>query len=116
MVLTATMSPPPKKPVQRGTTLPPNLKLDLQQQQQQQQQQQHTVLATSSKSNTLPSYSARVQEMNQVNRQQQQQQQQQQHRKWHSADQPLVSRNAPASVSILSLPNSDNEALNFENR
>lgn len=30
-------------------------------------------------------------------------------------DTPMVSRNAPASVSIVSLPSSDNEALNFDN-
>ena len=30
-------------------------------------------------------------------------------------DFPIVSRNAPLSVSILSLPSSDNEAINFEN-
>ena len=33
-----------------------------------------------------------------------------------NTDLPLDSRHAPASVSILSLPNSDNEALNFDNR
>ena len=33
------------------------------------------------------------------------------------SDQPIVSRNAPGSVSILSLPTSDNEAqFNFEHR
>ncbi len=115
MVLT-TMSPPPRQPPpQRGTTLPPNLRLDLEP-----TTTSRTTLATSTsatkthtRSHTLPSYSARVQELNQANngggggviRQ-----------NWHSADQPMVSRNAPASVSILSLPNSDNEALNFENR
>lgn len=33
-----------------------------------------------------------------------------------AVDFPIVSRNAPAHVSILSLPISDNEALNFDNR
>ena len=31
-------------------------------------------------------------------------------------DRPMDSRMAPAAVSILSLPNSDNEGLNFDNR
>ena len=33
-----------------------------------------------------------------------------------AADFPITSRNAPAHISINSLPISDNEALNFDNR
>ena len=33
-----------------------------------------------------------------------------------AADFPITSRNTPAHISINSLPISDNEALNFDNR
>ncbi len=55
----------------------------------------------SGRAHTLPTH---VQTLNQMNSQR------------SRADFPIVSRNAPAHVSILSLPTSDNEALNFDNR
>ncbi len=102
MVLTTAVGGPPPS---RGTTLPPNLHLDLDKCNKNVSNSNNN---KSSRAHTLPSYSAssssRVEEKNAANH------------NWHSADRPMVSRNAPASVSILSLPNSDNEALNFENR
>lgn len=65
----------------------------------------HTTDANShpraARAHTLPSYS-QVQAMNEVNKAKQ-------------FDVPITSRLAPATVSILSLPSSDNEALNFDN-
>eukprot|EP00095_Tigriopus_kingsejongensis_P010817 maker-scaffold2896_size11495-snap-gene-0.2 protein:Tk10817 transcript:maker-scaffold2896_size11495-snap-gene-0.2-mRNA-1 annotation:"mitogen-activated protein kinase kinase kinase 13 isoform x4" len=97
MVLTTTLSPKHTFSPHRGTTLPPNLTLkDI-------QSKQNNPHPPVTKAHTLPNHRV-VQTRNEVNKLQLQ------------GDFPLVSRNTPSSLSILSsLPNSDNEALNFEN-
>ena len=90
-------------PPQRGTTLPHLISPNMQELQ---------VDPRTSRANTLPSSvncdSSNRQEINNyINN------------NHHRAvqDQPIVSRNAPTAVSILSLPTSDNEAqFNFEHR
>ncbi len=101
MVLTAmaTTSPMRAGP-KRGTTLPP--KLDQVDAAASLWLEPSTIV---DRAHTLPSTASRVLELNEANRRQQ-----------YQMDYPMVSRFTPASVSILSLPNSDNEALNFDNR
>ena len=73
--------------------------------------------AKATRSHTLPNHGSNnaasasagsVHALNELNRQDSQ--------TTAGGDFPLVSRNAPSSVSIMSLPNSDSEALNFDNR
>eukprot|EP00094_Tigriopus_californicus_P011915 TCALIF_11510-PA protein Name:"Similar to MAP3K12 Mitogen-activated protein kinase kinase kinase 12 (Homo sapiens)" AED:0.14 eAED:0.14 QI:626/0.71/0.75/0.75/0.57/0.62/8/0/752 len=101
MVLTTSLSPKHSSvlPPQRGTTLPPNLTLN-------DEPQNNHSHPKATRSHTLPNHRV-VQALNKFNKQQLNLQ--------SAGDFPLVSRNTPTSLSILSLPNSDNEALNFEN-
>ena len=77
-----------QQPPKRGTTLP--------------MQNSPAHHPRAGRSNTLPSYESVIRTTNNNNA---------------FVEVPIVSRNAPASVSILSLPTSeDNEVFNFDNR